>query len=100
MGMGTGYNSYSLPSASQLQDYLATAGYVKPSDQPSMIANMIARAEQASKDVNVPSLNQLFPSLQIPTNYAYTPINTGSYGAGRFTGGLLGPSFNFNAPKA
>lgn len=98
MGIGAGYNTYRVPSPAELQDYLASAGYVQPSKEPSMIAAMIDRANQAT--VNVPTLAQLFPSLQIPSNYTYTPAQTGSYGAGRFTGGLLNaPSFNFNAPS-
>jgi hypothetical protein len=104
MGMGPGYNTYSIPSPQAFADYLNSAGFVQPSKQPSMIADMVARANQAT--TNVPTLAQLFPSLstintQAPAvNYSYTPQITGMYGAGRFGGGILGPSFNFNAPKA
>jgi hypothetical protein len=76
--------------------------------QPSMVAEMIARADAASKNVNVPTMEQLMPYLSslysAPQTQAPIAMNN-SYGAGRFlspaqgqqTGGVLG--FNFNAPS-
>lgn len=110
MGMGSGYNGmgYNIPSPQAFSDYLNSAGYVQPSKEPSMVADMIARADAASKNVNVPSINQLMPYLSAlysaPQTQAPIAMNN-SYGAGRFlspaqgqqTGGVLG--FNFNAPS-
>jgi hypothetical protein len=104
MGIGSGY--YNTPSASQVESWLNQLGYVQPSKQPSMIDQMVARANAAT--ANVPSMSLLFPymdtSYQAPTNYI--PVNAG-YGASRFLGNAptvsqSAPSipFNFAAPKA
>lgn len=104
MGIGSGY--YSVPSANQVQSWLNELGYVQPSKQPSMIDQMVARANAAS--ANVPNLSLLFPYMntnyQAPTNYI--PASAG-YGAARFLGNAptvsqSAPSipFNFAAPKA
>ena len=77
------------------------------SAQPSMADTNIARAKAAYDAVLAslatnPAYNQsaMFPGLDLSGYTQYTPAQTGSYGAGRFTGGLLNaPSFNFNAPS-
>jgi hypothetical protein len=104
MGIGS-YNGMT-----GINGVLNQLGYVQPVEpvQPSMVADMIARADAASKNVNVPSINQLMPYLSAlytaPQTQAPIAMNN-SYGAGRFlspaqgqqTGGVLG--FNFNAPS-
>jgi hypothetical protein len=78
-----------------------------PAPEPSMIDANTARAKAAYDAVlaslaTSPAYNQsaMFPGLDLSGYTQYTPAQTGSYGAGRFTGGLLNaPSFNFNAPS-
>lgn len=105
MGIGSS-NPYSY-NRMGMGNLLNEIGYVQPEPvQPSMVADMIARADAASKNVNVPSINQLMPYLSAlySAPQAQAPMNM-SYGAGRFlspaqgqqTGGVLG--FNFNAPS-
>ena len=114
--MGIGSNYYGMgglqnANGNSINNLLNQLGYVKQAEvptQPSMVADMIARADAASKNVNVPSINQLMPYLSAlysaPQVQAPIAINN-SYGAGRFlspaqgqqTGGVLG--FNFNAPS-
>lgn len=101
MGIGSSY--YRTPSASQVQDWLAQLGYVQPSKQPSMIDVMVNRANQATQNVNVPALSQLFPYMNTQAPNMGT-MNTGM-GALRFLGqaptmASNAPAipFNFNAP--
>lgn len=101
MGIGSSY--YNAPSASQVQDWLANLGYVQPAKQPSMIDAMVARANQATQNVNVPTLANLFPYMnyQAPNMGMMNP----GMGAGRFLGkaptvssGTPAIPFNFNVP--
>jgi len=102
MGMGA-YNPYGM-------NMLGLLRRAKPAPepvQPSMIDANTARAKAAYDAVlaslaTSPAYNQsaMFPGLDLSGYTQYTPAQTGSYGAGRFTGGLLNaPSFNFNAPS-
>ena len=102
MGMGTGYGGlYSLGGL------LRRAKPASEPVQPSMVDANTARAKAAYDAVlaslaTSPAYNQsvMFPGLDLSGYTQYTPAQTGSYGAGRFTGGLLNaPSFNFNAPS-
>lgn len=67
--------------------------------QPSMIQAMVDRANTAYQNVDVPTLQELFPYLnvnyQLPTQ---APSTNNSYGAGRFLGNTQSLPFNFNAP--
>jgi len=107
--MGIGANQYNGMYGYNPFSQLLSQMQPKPEPvQPSMVAEMIARADAASKNVNVPSINQLMPYLSAlytaPQTQAPIAMNN-SYGAGRFlspsqgqqTGGVLG--FNFNAPS-
>ena len=112
--MGIGSNYYGMgglqnANGSSLNNLLNQLGYVKQAEaptEPSMVSDMIARANAASQNVNVPTMEQLMPYLSsLYTQQAPISVNN-SYGAGRFlspaqgqqTGGVLG--FNFNAPAA
>ncbi len=105
--MGIGANQYnnSMYRPFNLFD-LVNKPTVQEPVQPSMIDANTARAKAAYDAVlaslaTSPAYNQsaMFPGLDLSGYTQYTPAQTGSYGAGRFTGGLLNaPSFNFNAP--
>jgi len=102
MGMGTGYGGLY-----PLSGLLRRATPAPEPVQPSMVDANTARAKAAYDAVlaslaTSPAYKQsvMFPGLDLSGYTQYTPAQTGSYGAGRFTGGLLNaPSFNFNAPS-
>lgn len=101
MGIGT-YNQYNQPTGiAGLLNQMRRTPVVQEPVQPSMIEQMVARANLASQNATVPSLNALFPYM----NYQ-SPASAG-YGAARFLGNAptvsqSAPSipFNFAAPKA
>lgn len=97
------YNPYGYTGIAALIPHLAYSNQNKKQEQPSMVDIGTQRA-QAAYDAVIngmqtnPAYNQsvMFPSLLSPSAYNQLPS---LYGAGRFTGGLLGmPSFNYNAP--
>ncbi len=106
MGIGANQYSYARTGFIPASIYDRYQPAPAPAPEPSMIDTNTARAKAAYEAVlaslaTSPAYNQsaMFPGLDLSGYTQYTPAQTGSYGAGRFTGGLLNaPSFNFNAP--
>jgi len=106
MGMGANQSYNGMYGINPFAQLLSKVQPAPEPVQPSMVADMIARAKAAESNVNVPTMEQLMPYLSSLYAGQQQPIATNqSYGAGRFlspaqgqsTGGVLG--FNFNAPS-
>ena len=82
------FNPYSQDSKTYLGDVLNTVNNATNKNK-SIVDEMVARANAAAQNVNVPTLAQLFPSLQAPMQNNMN-MQMPSYGAGRF----LSPSMN------
>ena len=88
-------------------DYNYRMAQQQPVIQAPIQNPAITRAEQAYQTALAgmntnPAYNQsaMFSGLSNPMMGSFGQPSQGMYGAGRFTGGLLGSNMNFSAPSA